>query len=83
MVREVVMLGDAQAGGGMSARGGDYDEVVQLGEVQLAGERLEVEVVELLVGGVNQRRLLGAPHDVGVVGGAVLQAKLDVEAVAV
>ena len=50
---------------------------------QLREQHRHVGVPELLVAGVHQRGLVLPEDEEGVVGGAVLEAKLDVEAVAV
>lgn len=58
-----------------------YHDVVDLAAqgVQLGLEGVQVGAVELLVRRVHQRGLVAA-DEVGVVGGAQLEAELDVEA---
>jgi len=58
------------------------DEIVDVGRVDESLEGVEVQVAKLGVGRVNQGGFF-PPNDEGIVGRAVLQAELDVEAIAV
>mmetsp|Transcript_29244 Transcript_29244/g.82533 ORF Transcript_29244/g.82533 Transcript_29244/m.82533 type:complete len:221 (+) Transcript_29244:1197-1859(+) len=60
-----------------------HNDVVQLGEIQLPLQRRDVQLPELLVGGVDESCLFASIDDVGVVCGSVLQAELDVKPVPV
>ena len=59
--------------------GRTHDDVVQLGEVDLASEGGHVELPELLVRGIDEGRLLLPVDDERVVGRSVLKPELDVK----